>query len=372
MKPDMNPNVNPTTQRLHALGQSLWLDNISREILADGTLARYIADFSVTGLTSNPTIFEKAIGNGTFYDAAIGELTRQGETGEDLFFALALQDLRQAADLFRAAHDASDGVDGWVSLEVSPLLADDTAKTIQAAARLHAAGARTNLFIKIPGTPAGIPAIEESIFAGVPINVTLLFSREHYVAAAEAYLRGIERRIAAGLDPKVESVASLFISRWDVAVKDEVSPQFHNRLGIAIAMRTYKAYRDLLASARWRKLAKAGAHPQRLLWASTGTKDPAAPDTLYVEAFAAPDTINTIPEKTLQAFADHGKVGATMPIDGGYAEAVLEEFRREGVDDEALAERLQREGADAFAKSWHALLSRISEKSAQLGGASSR
>jgi transaldolase len=249
---------------------------------------------------------------------------------------------------------------------VSPLLADDTAKTVQAAARLHAAGDRPNLFIKIPGTPAGIPAIEESIFAGVPINVTLLFSRAHYVAAAEAYLRGIERRVAAGLDPMVESVASLFVSRWDVAVKEAVSAQYHNRLGIAIAMRTYKAYRDLLASTRWLNLAKAGAHPQRLLWASTGTKDPAAPDTLYVEAFAAPDTINTIPEKTLQAFADHGKVGATMPLDGGDAEAVLEEFRREGVDDDALAERLQREGADAFTKSWHLLLSRIDEKSSQL------
>jgi len=358
--------MNPNTSRLHALGQSLWLDNINRKILMNGTLARYISDLSVTGLTSNPTIFEKAIGGGTLYDSAIAELTRRGESGEELFFALALQDLRQAADLFRPAHDASEGVDGWVSLEVSPLLADDTAKTVQAAARLHAASGRDNLFVKIPGTPAGLSAIEESIFAGVPINVTLLFSREHYVAAAEAYLRGIERRIAAGLDPKVESVASLFVSRWDVAVKEEISAQYHNRLGIAIAMRTYKAYRDLLASTRWLKLAKAGAHPQRLLWASTGTKDPAAPDTLYVEAFAAPDTINTIPEKTLQAFADHGKVGATMPIDGGYADAVLEEFRREGVDDDALAERLQREGADAFTKSWHLLLSSINEKSSQL------
>ena len=364
--------MNPNTQRLHDIGQSLWLDNISREILMNGTLARYISDLSVTGLTSNPTIFEKAIGSGTFYDQAIGELTRQGESGEDLFFALALQDLRRAADLFRSVHDATGGIDGWVSLEVSPLLANDTSRTIQAAARLHAAGARPNLFIKIPGTPAGIPAIEESIFAGVPINVTLLFSREHYVAAAMAYLRGIERRIAAGLDPKVESVASLFVSRWDVAANEKASPQLQNRLGIAIAMRTYKAYRDLLASARWQKLANAGAHPQRLLWASTGTKDPAAPDTLYVEAFAAPDTINTIPEKTLQAFADHGRIGATMPIDGGGAEAVIKEFRREGVDDDVLAERLQREGADAFAKSWNALLSRIREKSSQLVAVASR
>lgn len=363
--------MNRNTQRLHALGQSLWLDNISREILADGTLARYISEFSVTGLTSNPTIFEKAIGEGTLYDEAIADLARQGQSGERLFFELALQDLRQAADLFRPAHDATGGVDGWVSLELSPLLANDTAGSVKAAARLHKAGDRPNLFIKIPGTAAGIPAIEESIFAGVPINVTLLFSREQYIAAAEAYMRGIERRIAAGLDPKVESVASLFVSRWDVAVKEQVAPRFHNRLGIAIAMRTYKAYRDLLGSARWKRLASAGAHPQRLLWASTGTKDPAAPDTLYVEAFAAPDTINTIPEKTLQAFADHGKVGSSMLVDGGDAEAVLSEFRREGIDDDALAARLQQEGAEAFSKSWRSLLSRLSGKSSHLAGATS-
>jgi transaldolase len=254
---------------------------------------------------------------------------------------------------------------------LSPLLANDTAGSIKAAARLHKAGERPNLFIKIPGTAAGIPAIEESIFAGVPINVTLLFSREQYIAAAEAYVRGIERRIAAGLDPKVESVASLFVSRWDVAVREQVAPKFRNRLGIAIAMRTYKAYRDLLGSARWKKLAAAGAHPQRLLWASTGTKDPAAPDTLYIEAFAAPDTINTMPEKTLQAFADHGKVGSPMSVDGGDAETVLSQFRREGIDDEALAARLQQEGAEAFSKSWRALLSRLSDKSSQLGGATS-
>ena len=260
------------TQKLQDLGQSLWLDNISREILTNGALARYISDLSVTGLTSNPTIFEHAIGNGSLYDEAIGSLARQGKAGEELFFALALDDLRQAADLFRPIFEATDGVDGWVSLEVSPLLVADTVKTIQAAAGLHAAAARPNLFIKIPGTPAGIPAIEESIFAGVPINVTLLFSREQYLAATEAYLRGIERRLFAGLDPKVESVASLFVSRWDVAVKENSSPQYHNRLGIAIAMRTYQAYRELLASARWQKLAKAGAHPQRLLWASTGVR----------------------------------------------------------------------------------------------------
>lgn len=355
--------MNSNTKKLHDLGQRIWLDNISRQLLTSGTLARYISELSVTGLTSNPTIFEQAIASGTVYDDAIKKLAARGLSGESIFFELALQDLTQAADLFRPIFDASNGADGWVSLEVSPLLANDTANTIKTAAQLHARAARANLFIKIPGTPEGIPAIEQSIFNGVPVNVTLLFSREHYVAAAEAYLRGVERRLAAGLDPKIESVASIFVSRWDVAVKEEIAPPFHNRLGIAIAMRTYKAYRNLLASDRWRKLAAAGARPQRLLWASTGTKDPLAPDTLYVEALAAADTINTIPEKTLLAFADHGKVGATLPADGDYAEAVLEEFRGEAVDDEALAVRLQREGVQAFTKSWIALVSRIREKS---------
>ncbi|MGB2881334.1 MAG: transaldolase family protein, partial [Rhodoferax sp.] len=302
---------------------------------------------------------------------AIARLARRGKPAEELFFTLALEDLTRAADLFRPIFDATEGLDGWVSLEVSPLLSDNATKTIQAASSLHEAADRPNLFIKIPGTPAGAQAIEESIFNGVPVNVTLLFSREQYVVSAEAYMRGIERRLEAGLDPNVRSVASLFVSRWDVAVKQEISPAFHNRLGIAIAMRTYKAYRDLLASPRWLKLDKAGARPQRLLWASTGTKDPAAPDTLYIEALAAPDTINTIPEKTLQDFADHGKADTVLPADGGYAEAVLEEFRREGVDDEALAARLQREGSDAFTVSWQALLARIHEKSEVLGGSGS-
>ena len=361
--------MNAITQQLHDLGQSLWLDNISREMLVNGTLARLVSEFSITGLTSNPTIFEKAIGKGSFYDAAIAQLAHDGSSGEELFFALALQDLRQAADLLQPVHHATAGADGWVSLEVSPLLADNTARTVESAARLHAAGERPNLFIKIPGTPAGIPAIEESIFAGVPINVTLLFSRDQYVAAAEAYLRGIERRVAAGRDPHVDSVASLFVSRWDVAVQDQVPSHLRNRLGIAVAMSTYRSYRELLASPRWKKLLQAGARPQRLLWASTGTKDPSARDTLYVEALAAPDTIDTMPEQTLKALAEHGKLGATLPVDGGSAQAVLEEFRRAGVDDQALAQRLQREGADAFARSWHALLARIGEKSAQLAGA---
>lgn len=355
--------MNPNTRKLHDLYQRIWLDNITRQLLKEGTLAHYISELSVTGLTSNPTIFEHAIGGGTDYDDAIRTLVADGHSGENLFFELALQDLTRAADLFRPIFDSSRGADGWVSLEVSPLLAHDTAGTIQAAANLHGRAARPNLFIKIPGTPEGIPAIEQSIFAGVPINVTLLFSREHYLAAAEAYQRGIERRIDAGLNPKVECVASLFVSRWDVAVKEEISPPFHNRLGIAIAMRAYKAHRELLVSERWGRLAAAGARPQRLLWASTGTKDPQAPDTLYVAALAAANTIDTIPEKTLLAFADHGSVGATLPSDGGYADAVLEEFRREGVDDEALAARLQREGVETFAASWSALLSRIGEKS---------
>ena len=354
------------TQNLHALGQSLWLDNITRELLTNGTLARYIKDFSITGLTSNPTIFENAIGKSSLYDESIHEKAARGLSGEALFFELALEDLRRAADLFREVHKATDGVDGWVSLELSPLLANDTRGSVEAAVRQHAQAGRSNLFIKIPGTPAGVPAIEEAIFAGVPINVTLLFSREQYLAAAEAYMLGIKRRIAAGLDPKVASVASLFVSRWDVAVKDAVSPLLRNRLGIAIAMQTYKAYRDLLASSRWKKLVAAGALPQRLLWASTGTKDPAATDTLYIEALAAPDTINTIPEKTLHAFADHGKLGAAMPIDDGDAEAVLDAFRREGIDDVALATQLQVEGAEAFSKSWRALLSSIQSKSSSL------
>ena len=354
--------LNANTQKLHDLGQSLWVDNISREMLVKGTLARYIADWSVTGLTSNPTIFEHAIGHGDLYDEAIARLAPLNESNEDLFFALALEDLTSAADLFRPVFDATQGTDGWVSLEVSPQLASDATKTVHSAASLHKAAQKPNLFIKIPGTPAGVEAIEESIFAGVPINVTLLFSSEHYLAAAEAYMRGIERRLAAGLDPEVHSVASLFVSRWDVAVKPVVSASLQNRLGLAIAMRTYKAYRDLLASPRWLKLAQAGARPQRLLWASTGTKDPSAPDTLYIEGLAASDTINTIPEKTLLAFADHGKVGAALANDGGDAETVLQAFKGEGVDDAELAARLQREGADAFAASWKTLLSCIEEK----------
>lgn len=324
--------MNPT-QVLHQLGQSLWLDNITRTLLRSGTLAHYIAELSVTGLTSNPTIFEHAIGAGDSYDASIRVFNDAGLSDEDLFFELALEDLTQAADLFGPVFDASNGMDGWVSLEVSPLLANDSVHTIQAAIRLSEKACKANLFIKTPGTPEGIKAIEEVIFAGVPVNVTLLFSHEQVLAAAGAYMRGIERRLAAGLAPKVMSVASLFVSRWDVAVKQEVSSPLHHRLGIAIAMRTYKAHCELLASKRWQRLAAAGACPQRLLWASTSSKDPAAPDTLYVQALAAPRTINTLPEKTLLAFADHGKVGRTLLPDGGNAKAVISEFRHEGIDD---------------------------------------
>jgi transaldolase len=354
------------TQQLHDLGQSLWLDNITRGLLTEGTLQRYISEFSVTGLTSNPTIFDKAITEADSYDAAIRQLTAEGKSGEALFFELAIDDLTRAADLFRPVHDSTGGVDGWVSLEVSPLLAHNTVDTIAAAANLHRTAQRPNLFIKIPGTPEGVRAIEAAIFAGVPVNVTLLFSREQYVAAAQAYLRGIERRIAARLDPNVGSVASIFVSRWDVAVKAKVPPQLHNRLGVAIAKRAYQAYRELLASPRWQQLAVAGARPQRLLWASTGTKDPDVSDTLYIESLAAPDTINTVPDRTLHAFADHGELKGVLPVDGGDAEDVLAEFARAGVDDAALAAELQREGAESFNKSWKDLLGRIAAKSAML------
>lgn len=357
------------TQQLHELGQSLWLDNITRELLSSGTLARYIRELHVTGLTSNPSIFEQAIGNSMAYDAAIASLAGKGQSGDGLFFELALQDLRQAADLFRPIFDASSGEDGWVSLEVSPLLAHDAENTIREALDLHARADRPNLLIKIPGTPEGLVAIEAAIFAGVPVNVTLLFSCRQYEAAAEAYLRGIERRIQAGRDPQVGSVASLFISRWDVAVKDKLVPRLRNRLGIAVAMQTYQAYCALLETPRWRKLAQAGARAQRVLWASTGTKDPQASDTLYVEALAAPNTIDTIPEKTLLAFAGHGRLGRSLPWDGGDAPAVLADFAREGIDPEVLAERLQREGTEAFVESWRRLLNAIGSKATQLAQA---
>jgi len=352
-------------QSLHDKGQSIWLDNITRDLLDRGTLERYIDELSVTGLTSNPTIFDHAIKNSSAYDAAIRKKVKEGKSGEVLFFELALDDLTRAADLFRPVWDRTGGVDGWVSLEVSPLLAADAASTIKMATRLHALAQRPNLFIKIPGTREGITAIEESVFAGVPINVTLLFSAEQYLAAAGAYMRAIERRIAAGRQPDVASVASVFVSRWDVAVHDKLGAELRNRLGIAVAMQTYRAYRELLASPRWQKMTAAGARTQRLLWGSTGTKDPAAPATLYVEALAAPDTINTMPEQTLLAFAEHGKVQGMLPADGGDSAAVIAACRRASIDDAKLEERLQQEGVQAFIKSWHQLLQGIAGKRKQ-------
>jgi transaldolase len=358
------------TKQLNDLGQSLWLDNITRDLLDHDTLKGYIEELSVTGLTSNPTIFDHAIKNSAAYDAPIRKKLRKGTSGEQLFFELALEDLTRAADMFWPIYVRTNGTDGWVSLEVSPLLAHDTASTIAAAKDLHGRAGRPNLFIKIPGTKEGLPAIEEAIAAGIPVNVTLLFSREQYVAAAEAFLRGIERRIAAGLNPHVGSVASVFISRWDTAVAGKVPSQLQNQLGIAIAKRIFKAYRALLDSDRWQRVYNFGARPQRLLWASTGTKDPKASDILYVKALAAPFSVNTMPEATLKAFGDHGEVGGSLRADGGDAEEVLAQFAKAGVDVDALAAQLQDEGAKSFVKSWEDLMSVIDMKSATLKKAS--
>src|SRR2546426_3505470 len=358
------------TRILHDLGQSLWLDNITRNLLKTGVLRRYIDEFSVTGLTSNPTIFDHAIKNSSDYDDAIKSKLAEGKSGEKLFFELALEDLTQAADLFRPVYDRTCGVDGWVSLEVSPLLARDAKSTIAVAKDLHARARRPNLLIKIPGTPEGLPAIEEAIFAGIPVNVTLLFSAQHYLAAADAFMRGIERREAAGLQPEIESVASVFISRWDAAVKDRVPEALRNQLGIAIAKRTYKAYRALLGSPRWQRVFNAGARPQRLLWASTGTKDPGASDVLYIKALAAPFTVNTMPEGTLKALADHGALGGILTADGGDGEEVLARFASAGIDVDALASQLQDEGAKSFVSSWRDLMDVIAGKSAALAKAS--
>jgi transaldolase len=358
------------TQLLHEIGQSIWLDNITRDLLTSGTLSRYIAEFNVTGLTSNPTIFEHAIKNSAAYDEAILKKLKERKSDEELFFELALEDLTQAADMFQPIHEKTNGVDGWVSLEVSPLLAYNTASTLAAAEQLDSRANRSNLFIKIPGTKEGLPAIEEAIFAGVPINVTLLFSREQYLSAAEAFLKGIERRINAGLTPNVGSVASVFISRWDTAVASEVPDELRNQLGIAIAKRTYKACRSLLTSPRWQRIYNAGARPQRLLWASTGTKDPDASDILYIKSLAAPFTVNTMPEATLKALAEHTELGPTLPPDGGNCEEVLSQFAKNGIDIDALAARLQDEGAKSFVKSWNGLMSVIGSKSMVLKKAS--
>jgi len=358
------------TRTLHELGQSIWLDNITRKLLSSGGLRRYVDELSVTGLTSNPTIFDHAIRNGSDYDDAIKRKVREGKSGETLFFELAIEDLTQAADLFRPVYDRTSGLDGWVSLEVSPLLAYDTKATIAMVKDLHAQAQRPNVMIKIPGTPQGLPAIEESIFAGVPINVTLLFSNAQYVAAADAFMRGIERRIAAGLRPEVPSVASIFISRWDVAVNGKIPAALNDKLGIAVARQAYRSYLGLMNSPRWMRAYNAGARPQRLLWASTGTKNPKASDVLYVEALAAPFTVNTMPENTLKALADHGNIGATMPTDGGNAEEVLANFARAKVDVDALAQQLQDDGAKSFDRSWNDLMGVLGSKSAVLKRAS--
>jgi transaldolase len=357
------------TKSLHDLGQSLWLDNITRDILDDGTLHRYIETLSVTGLTSNPTIFDEAISKTAVYDKAIRQKASAGLSGEDLFIEIALEDLRRAADLFKPEFDRTQGLDGWVSMEVSPLLASDTEGTIKSALRIHNQAKRPNLYVKIPGTPEGVPAIEAAIFAGVPVNVTLLFSREQYLAVAEAYMRGIERRLAAGLDPRINSVASLFVSRWDRSVADKVPKELVNRLGIAIMQRTYRAHCELIASKRWRDLEAKGARKQRMLWASTGTKDPSAPADLYVSSLAAPDTIDTMPDKTLLAFAEKGHIRGVMAKDGGDAEIVLAKFAAAGIDVDALALQLQKEGAASFVKSWSQLMKCISDKSSALASA---
>jgi len=358
------------TQLLHNLGQSLWLDNITRDLLNSGTLKRYIDELSVTGLTSNPTIFDHAIKNSSAYDAAICNKLDEGKSGEELFFELALEDLTRAADLFRPIYDRTNGVDGWVSLEVSPLLAHDTSSTLAAAKSLHARAGRPNLLIKIPGTKEGLPAIEEAIFAGMPINVTLLFSHEHYIAAAEAFLRGIERRIDAGLQPYVASVASLFVSRWDAAIAGKVPAVLNNKLGIAIAKRTYRAYRELLDSPRWQRIYNAGARPQRLLWASTGTKDPKASDVLYMKALAAPFTVNTMPEATLKALADHGEISEIMSVDSGDYATLFDQFATAGIDIYDLAAKLQDDGAKSFVSSWNELMGVIASKCITLAKAS--
>jgi transaldolase len=358
------------TQQLHNLGQSLWLDNITRDLLDSGTLKKYIEDLSVTGLTSNPTIFDHAIKNSAAYDAAIRDGLRKGGAAEQLFFNLALEDITRAADLFRPIHERTNGTDGWVSIEVSPMVAHDTASTIAAAKDLHARANRPNVFIKIPGTKEGIPAIEEAIFNGIPVNVTLLFSHDQYLASAGAFLRGVERRIDAGLNPDVASVASLFISRWDTAVAAKVPAAMQNHLGIVVGKQTFKAYRSFLGSERWQRAMNYGARPQRLLFASTGTKDPKASDVLYIQALAAPFTVNTMPENTLKAFGDHGETSGVLLADGGDAETVLAQFTSAGIDIPALAAQLQDEGAKSFVKSWEELMGVIETKSDTLKKAS--
>jgi transaldolase len=353
------------TERLHESGQSIWLDNITREMLDSGQLQTYIDDYSVTGLTSNPSIFDKAIAAGG-YDDAIREKGARGTQAEPLFFELAIEDLRRAADAFLPVHERTAGLDGWVSLEVSPLLAHDPETTVEVAKELYNEAARPNLLIKIPGTKEGLLAIEEAIAAGIPVNVTLLFSAGQYAAAADAYMRGIDRRIEAQQDPVVGSVASVFMSRWDVAVQDQVPPHLRDRLAVAIGLQVYRAYRDVMDADRWQRLQSAGARMQRLLWASTSTKDPRAPEDLYLQCLGAPFTVTTVPEATLRAFHDHGHVGTPMPADGGDSDATLADFTGAGVDPDALAAKLQSDGAKSFVDAWNDLIAHIDEQSAAL------
>ena len=352
------PDVTAACQTLHDLGQSLWLDYITRSLLNNGGLETYLKQYAVTGLTSNPTIFAKAFKQGD-YTAAIVAKRQTGRSDEEIFFELACEDLGAAAKIFRPIFQRSDGVDGWVSLEVSPLLVDDAAATTQMAQRLFKQAGQPNLFIKIPGTAAGLSAIEACIFAGVPVNVTLLFSREQYLAAANAYQNGIERRVKAGLNPHVASVASVFVSRWDVAVSHKVPVHLQNKLGLAVAQQTYRAYCELLNTPRWLRLANLGARPQRLLWASTGSKDPKVSDLIYVEGLAAPLTVNTMPEATLKALGDHGRPSALMPPGGGDSEVQLAAFKQAGIELRTLAKQLQDEGATAFTTSWAELMQEI-------------
>jgi transaldolase len=358
----MGAELNPA-QRLHALGQSLWLDSISRLMLRSGALARYVSELAVTGLTSNPTILGHAMAAGSDYDHSLARLVDAGVTdAQDLVYSLALEDLAEAAALFRPAWERTAGVDGYVSLEVPPDVAYDAQATIALARRLHDQAGFPNLLVKIPGTPPGLTAMEETITAGIGVNVTLLFSDTHYLRTADAYLRALERRRAAGLDLNVPSVASVFISRWDAAADPLLPPALHGRLGLAMAQKTYSSHLQLLSDKRWQTLAEAGARPQRVLWASTSTKDPDLPDSYYLGRLAAPDTIDTVPEKTLLAFADHGDPDQRLAPDYAAAERTISAIADAGVDVDILAERLQRQGAGAFGADWAALLDAMREK----------
>lgn len=357
--------MNQHTFNLHRQGVSLWLDNITRKMLDNGVLQQYITEFSVTGLTSNPSIFEAAIAKTGDYDEAIRKGSNDGLSDEEVFFNLAIEDIQRAADLFLPAYKATNGLDGYVSIEVSPLLAFDAENTIKAAKAIHDKVNRPNVFIKIPGTRQGLRAIERSIAEGIPINVTLLFSAEQYEAAANAYLKGVESRIEKGLNPDIRSVASVFISRWDKAVADKTPDGLKNKLGLAVSHKIYYSYLIFLGSQRIHKAMNSGVMPQRLLWASTGTKDPNASDILYVKNLVVPYTVNTIPENTLHAFADHGDSSQLMPGNIIEAEEIISQFKDLSVDYFQLAEQLQSEGAEAFRKSWYNLLESIALKRKQ-------